>query len=159
MEPPPSSSDPPADVSGPETYHRRRKPFAAVAIAVVAGAAVVWVRLRLHPTRVAIEGGSMLPTLAPGDWALALTPSSWRRGDVVVVAHPDRPGLEMVKRLAAIPGDEVAGRTLGANEWWVLGDRAAASTDSRQFGPVPGETLRARVVLIYWPPADRRFVR
>ena len=101
----------------------------------------------------------MLPTLVPGEWALTVMPSSWRRGDVVVLEHPDRPGFEMVKRLTAIPGDEVEGRTLGADEWWVLGDHATASTDSRRFGPVKGEALKARVVLIYRPPADRRFVR
>ena len=42
-------------------------------------------------------------------------------------------------------------RILGADEWWVEGDLAAASTDSRQFGPVAGDALTAKVLLIYWP--------
>ena len=101
----------------------------------------------------------MLPTLRPDEWAVAVTPPSWRRGDVVVLAHPARKGFEIVKRLAAIPGDEVGGKILGPDEWWVLGDDPSASTDSRQFGPVSGDALQARVVLIYWPPGKRRFVR
>ena len=64
----------------------------------------------------------MAPTLAPGDWALVATPSSYARGDVVVVEHPGRPGFEMVKRIVGVPGDVRDGRTLGADEWWVEGD-------------------------------------
>ena len=101
----------------------------------------------------------MLPTLFPGDWALAVTPRSFGRGDVVVVEHPGRHGFEMVKRLAAVPGDDVDGRTLAADEWWVLGDHMASSTDSRHFGPVSSNELKARVVLIYWPRERRRWFR
>lgn len=126
---------------------------------VALGIGVAWAYRRARPTRIVIEGDSMRPTLLPGDWALAVTPSCFDRGDVVVLEHPGRPGFEIVKRLAAIPGDEVAGRRLGADEWWVLGDDADRSTDSRRFGPVPGSALRSRVALIYWPPVDRGFVR
>ena len=79
----------------------------------------------------------MAPALAPGDWALVATPSRYARGDVVVVEHPGRPGYEMVKRIVGAPGDRrvTAGRS-AADEWWVEGDFEAASTDSRQFGPV-----------------------
>lgn len=101
----------------------------------------------------------MAPTLAPGDWALAVSPSRYRRGDVVVVEHPGRPGYEMVKRLVGQPGDHVGGRILGEDEHWVEGDFEPASTDSRQFGPVRGEALRAKVLLVYWPPERRRRVR
>ena len=94
----------------------------------------------------------MAPMLAPGDWALVATPSGFRRNDVVVVEHPGRPGFEMVKRLVGCPGDRVGDRTLGEDEFWVEGDFAPASTDSRQFGPVRGEALAARVLLVYWPP-------
>ncbi len=65
----------------------------------------------------------------------------------------------MVKRITAVPGDRVGERTLGADEWWVEGDHAASSTDSRHFGPVIGDELRARVVLIYWPKERRRRLR
>lgn len=101
----------------------------------------------------------MAPTLAPGDWALVVTPRMFVTGDVVVVEHPGRPGYEMVKRLVAAPGDRVGERTLAADEFWVEGDLAAASTDSRQFGPVSRDELKAKVVLVYWPKERRRLVR
>lgn len=97
----------------------------------------------------------MAPTLAPGDWALIVTPRRYARGDIVVVEHPDRPGYEMVKRLLGLPGDRVGSRLLGENEFWVEGDFAQASTDSREFGPVRSRDLKARLVLTYWPK-DRR---
>ncbi len=131
---------------------------AAIAGAVVA-AGLGWACLRFRPTRVAIEGPSMMPTLVPGDWALAVDPRSYAPGDVVVVEHPGRPGYEMVKRIAAGPGAVVGDRRLGPDEWWVLGDHEASSTDSRHFGPVHRDELRAKVALVYWPKERRRRVR
>ena len=98
----------------------------------------------------------MAPTLAPGDWAMAVPLRSPRVGDVVIVEHPGRPGYEMVKRVRAAPGDRVGERLLGPDEWWVEGDFAVASTDSRRFGPVNREELKAKLVLIYWPSHRRR---
>lgn len=100
----------------------------------------------------------MAPTLAPDDWALTVPLHHPKVGDVVVVEHPGRPGYEMVKRLTASPGDRVGDRTLGEDEWWVEGDFAQASTDSRQFGPVSADELKAKVVLIYWPVERRRLL-
>ena len=100
----------------------------------------------------------MIPTLLPDDWCLVVRPGSWRRGDIVVVEHPSRPGYEMVKRLGAVPGDAVGGRVLEQGEFWVLGDRGDASTDSRQFGPLRGDLLKARVLLIYAPAERRRML-
>ena len=101
----------------------------------------------------------MAPTLLPGDRALVVSPRRFRVGDVVVVAHPGRPGYEMVKRLVGSPGDAVRDRELGPDEFWVEGDFAQASTDSRSFGPVTREELKAKVLLVYWPAARRRVVR
>lgn len=98
----------------------------------------------------------MAPVLAPGDWALAVPLRQPHRGDVVVVEHPGRPGYEMVKRLVALPGDLVGERRMREDEYWVEGDLVLASTDSRHFGPVTREELRAKVVLIYWPKERRR---
>lgn len=99
----------------------------------------------------------MAPTLVPGDWALVVALRGVERDDVVVVEHPGRPGYEMVKRVTGLPGDTVGDRTLGENEFWVEGDYANASTDSRSFGPVTRDELKAKVVLVYWP-SDRRHV-
>jgi nickel-type superoxide dismutase maturation protease len=125
---------------------------------VLVAAGVAWACLRWKPSRVLIEGESMAPTLVPGDWALTIPLRHPKVGDVVVVEHPGRPGYEMVKRLTAGPGDHVGDRTLDAEAWWVEGDLAAASTDSRQFGPVRSDGLRGKVVLIYWPRERRRRV-
>lgn len=101
----------------------------------------------------------MRPVLEPGDWALAVAPGWIRRGDVAVVEHPDRPGFEMVKRIVAVPGDLAPdGGVLGRGLFWVQGDAAGASTDSRTFGPVPRDRVKARVRLVYWPPERRRLL-
>lgn len=105
----------------------------------------------------------MRPALEPGDWALCARVSErrgFRRGDVVVVEHPHRPGFEMVKRLTGVPGDVVAdGRLLGSDEYWVEGDSPDESTDSRNFGPVAAVSLKERLLLIYWPASRRGLVR
>jgi signal peptidase I len=129
----------------------------AAATTLVTAAAFAFVRYR--PARVAIEGVSMAPTLLPGDWVLVVSPSRFERDDVVVVEHPQRSGYEIVKRLLGVPGDEIGGRVLDADEFWVEGDFSQHSTDSRRFGPVSREALKAKAVLIYWPPPRRRAVR
>ncbi len=101
----------------------------------------------------------MAPTLAVGDYALAVRPGRLRRGDVVVVEHPNRPGFEMVKRITGAEGDLTPdGRILGRDEWWVEGDNPDESTDSRHFGPVRTDLVRARVLLVWWPPSRRRLL-
>src|SRR5438105_1454709 len=103
-----------------QTYHRRRVRRIAL---LAAGAVVACAMLEWRPSRVAIQGGSMAPTLLAGDWALATRAGAIRRGDVVVVVHPLRPEREMVKRVTGVPGDHVApGRVLGPDEWFVAGD-------------------------------------
>jgi nickel-type superoxide dismutase maturation protease len=142
-----------------ETYHRGRRWVTAAAASASVAVVIAWQVLHRKPFRVAIEGASMVPTLLPGDWALAAAGVRLGRGDVVVVEHPTRPGYEMLKRLTAMPGDDVGGdRLLGPDEYWIEGDHPDASTDSRQFGPVGREELRAKVLLIYWPSSRRRLL-
>jgi nickel-type superoxide dismutase maturation protease len=121
---------------------------------LMAATALWWWRRR--PFRVAVEGTSMAPTLLPGDFLVAVrvTASRLRRGDLVVVQHPLQPGVEMVKRLTGLPGDEVGtggGYVLGSDEFWIAGDDPAASTDSRHFGPVSANRIGGVVRLRYWP--------
>ena len=117
---------------------------------VLVAGALAWTCLRLRPARVRIEGASMEPTLLGGDWALAFTPRTFRRGDVVVVEHPELVGYEMVKRLI---------RIVDTDQYWVEGDSPDASTDSRTFGPVSGSALKAKIVAVYWPKERRGLVR
>jgi nickel-type superoxide dismutase maturation protease len=151
--------DPPPPTWGEEEpYHRSRRPLAALsAAATVTAIAVALVRWR--PSRIEIQGASMVPTLLPGDWALAVSGRRSHKGDVMVVEHPGRPGYEMVKRIRALPGETVGERTLDDDEYWVEGDREEASSDSRHFGPVRRDHLKARVVLVYWPKERRRRIR
>jgi nickel-type superoxide dismutase maturation protease len=94
--------------------------------------------------RVVVTGDSMRPTLADGDQLLCRRVhgiSGVREGDVVVLARPDRPGLIIVKRIVRREG----------RGWWVEGDNAAASDDSRLFGSVADEYVVARVLSRLWP--------
>jgi len=63
-------------------------------------------------------------------------------GDVVVARRPDRPELQIIKRIQAI---DAAGAII------LSGDNPGASTDSRQFGPVTRDHIVARVRWRYWP--------
>jgi nickel-type superoxide dismutase maturation protease len=126
----------------------------------VATVAAIGVALfRWRPTRIEVQGASMVPTLMPGDWALAVGRRRFRRGDVAVVEHPGRPGYEMVKRITGLPNEPVGERLLGDDEFWVEGDREDASTDSRHFGPVLRDQVKAKVLLVYWPKERRRRIR
>lgn len=142
----------------PGTYHRVRR-WSQAAGAAAALVVFAYAVLRWKPFRVEISGGSMAPTLLPGDWALAVPSGRVRRGRIVVVQHPLRPAFEIVKRVVAGPGDVAPdGRVLGVEQWWIEGDAQDASTDSREFGPVHRDSIRAVVWSVYWPPTRRRIV-
>ena len=104
----------------------------------------------LRPFRVEVSGPSMEPTLSDGDWLIATRARSIRRGDVVVVRHPDG-RVDLVKRVSAMPGETIDGLTLGPAEYLVVGDNPAASTDGRSFGPV-GRTAIEGVVRFRYSP-------
>jgi signal peptidase I len=148
----------------------------ALALGALVAAGLGLRRARLEPVLVA--GGSMRPTLAPGQ-RIAVAPlvRPPARGDLVVVARAAR--LEVVKRVVGLPGERVRladGRLevdglevpepylagpptsgeldleLGPAQYLVLGDHRAASTDGRDFGPVGADDLLGLVRFAYWPP-------
>lgn len=96
--------------------------------------------------RVTVRGPSMLPTLQPGQRILfdrlAYVQDRPQVDDIVLV---QRTGIRIVKRLAGVPGDVIDGRTLGRDEYWVLGDNPSESTDSRELGPVKRRDLLGRL--------------
>lgn len=92
-------------------------------------------------TRIRIVGPSMEPAMRNGDWWIVRRTRRLRPGDAALMVHPRRPDALVVKRLVR---QEPRG-------WWVLGDNAAMSEDSRQFGPVPADLLIGRLVRRYGP--------
>ncbi|MGH2673903.1 MAG: S26 family signal peptidase [Actinomycetota bacterium] len=116
-----------------------------------AGALGAWAASRAAGAfRVEVTGESMAPALLPGDWLVATRRGTIRRGSVVVLAHPID-GLDLVKRVAGVPGDDVGDRVLGPAEFLVVGDNAGASTDGRSFGPVDRRLIEGVVRARYWP--------
>ena len=128
---------------------------------VVLGAAGLGILLvlRARPFRVEVAGGSMEPTLHPGDYLVATKASVIRPGALVVVARPGGRSLEVVKRVVGVPGDRCEGRLLQSAEYWVVGDRPDQSTDSRLFGPVRKADIKGIVRLRYWPSSRARWFR
>lgn len=49
--------------------------------------------------------------------------------------------------------------TLGADEYFVLGDFSSGSRDSRYDGPLAGKDLVGVITLLYWPPPRWRVIR
>ncbi|HET7685026.1 MAG TPA: nickel-type superoxide dismutase maturation protease [Candidatus Limnocylindria bacterium] len=117
------------------------RPFTWLGIVVTVGWIVAWLR-RLDT--VEVRGGSMAPTLLPGDRLIVHRATGTPNvGDVVVAGDPRQPRRELVKRVVAIRDARVT----------VRGDNPDASTDSRAFGELPLAGVRWRVVARYWPPS------
>ncbi|CAA7266619.1 unnamed protein product [Cyclocybe aegerita] len=118
-----------------------------------------------------MSGPSMLPTLADsGEMVIEefLTyrffPEKLQRGDLITVESPIERGRVICKRLIGLPGDIVCvdptGQMAPSTEHviipkghiWISGDNAAASRDSRMYGPVPMGLIRGRLYARIWPP-------
>jgi signal peptidase I len=109
---------------------------------------------------VTVRGGSMTPTLHPGDRVLVLRRWAGRgsRRHDVVIARPALPGGRRlwIKRVHAVAGDRVTSldRVTGLDKEFVLsdgevflvGDHEAGSFDSRQYGAVSTDDIVGRVV-------------
>ncbi len=133
----------------------RRRILAFTLLALAAALVVAAARMLVAYE---ISDRSMEPTLRHGDWVLGTRrPRLVRRGQVVVFAHPLRPGFDIVKRVAAVSGEEVGRVTLGRGEVWALGDNPdAGSVDSRTLGPIRREWIGARLLLRYRPGPPTR---
>lgn len=76
---------------------------------------VIVVGMNLFVPRYVVEGSSMQPSFADGDWIITSTIpyllDDPQRGDVVVLASPDPLGLaseDLLKRVIGLPGETVA---------------------------------------------------
>ena len=123
----------------------------------------------------------MVPTLAGGQrlfvGRLPYVLGRPARGDVVVLRHPIRPGILLIKRVFGLPGDRVEvppdgivvrdgplarateparsaathAWTLGPAELFVVG-HTATGEDSRSFGPIPMASVVGKAWWSFWPP-------
>jgi signal peptidase I len=141
---------------------------------------------------VRVEGTSMLPVLEDQD-RLFINKMAYRvgeihRGDVVVFLYPHDHEKSYIKRVIALPGDDLridhgqvyvnGGRveekyvpkrfaddrsqpemTVPAHEYFVMGDHRSISSDSRDFGPVERELIYGKAAFVYWPMDQAGVVR
>jgi signal peptidase I len=141
---------------------------------------------------VRVEGTSMLPMLEDQD-RLFINKMAYRvgdiqRGDVVVFLYPHDHSKSYIKRVIALPGDDlridhglvyVNGKqiaekyvplrfsdersqsemTVPQREYFVMGDHRSISSDSRDFGPVSRELIYGKAAFVYWPMEQVGVVR
>ena len=119
---------------------------AIIPVAIEAVGFALWVRWRF--IRCSVEGDSMQPLLAPGNWLIAdrgaYRDYRPRTGDVVLARDPRESERLLVKRIDHVDLH---------NKVWLAGDNPVASTDSRVFGAVPRDGIVGRVRWRYWPLA------
>ncbi len=145
---------------------------------------VLFVGINAISARIRVDGDSMVPTLANGEYII-ISRLSYRfgtpqRGDIIVFHPPLSPQEEYIKRIIGLPGDEVRieqgqiyinGQHLSesyihqqwvsngswrvpAGQVFVLGDNRNNSQDSRSWGTVSMDAVVGKAILVYWPPLD-----
>ncbi|HEY4521755.1 MAG TPA: signal peptidase I [Candidatus Paceibacterota bacterium] len=120
-----------------------------------------------------VESKSMMPTLNDGDWLLFLRFSNPEKFGIFFVDDPKNENIKLVKRIVGLPGEKIEeiynSYTIPANHYYVLGDfkgsywnkelgEMVVSLDSRDFGPVRGEKIHERVILVFLPFSHARWV-
>ncbi|MHB0877430.1 MAG: signal peptidase I [Anaerolineae bacterium] len=147
-------------------------------------AAVLFVAVRLTLQNTRVDGHSMEPTLHDGQYLmvnkLAYRFGEPHRGDIIVFRSPQDGDKALIKRVIAVPGDEVqiadgavfingaaisepylspeatmvgswGPLTLGEGEYLALGDNRNNSNDSRSFGPVTDSMIIGKAWFSIWP--------
>lgn len=152
---------------------------------ISAAVSILIILFLYQPVRV--EGTSMLPRLEDHDrlfinkFVYHIT--SIEHGDVVVFHYPRDPEKSYIKRVIALPGDQlridhgqvwVNGKALAENYvpemyrdmrsyaetvipddcYFVMGDHRSISSDSREFGVVGRDLIYGKAVFVYWPARD-----
>jgi signal peptidase I len=141
---------------------------------------------------VRVEGTSMLPMLKNHD-RLFINKMVYRvedihRGDVVVFLYPRDHSKSYIKRVIALPGDDLRidhgevyvnnkrvvekyvpvrfederslpERVIPPHDYFVMGDHRSISSDSRDFGPVARNLIYGKAAFVYWPMDQAGVVR
>ncbi len=141
---------------------------------------------------VRVEGTSMLPMLKDQD-RLFINKMVYRvedihRGDVVVFLYPRDHSKSYIKRVIALPGDDLRidhgevyvnrkrvvekyvpvrfedersqpEMVVPPHEYFVMGDHRSISSDSRDFGPVERNLIYGKAAFVYWPVDQAGVVR
>jgi len=145
---------------------------------------VLFVGINAVTARIRVDGESMVPTLASGEYVivnrLTYRLGSPQRGDIIVFHFPRDPKEEYIKRIIGLPGDEVEVKNgqvyingqpldetylnvkmdyigtwrIPAGQLFVLGDNRNNSSDSHDWGTVPMDYVVGKAILVYWPPPD-----
>ena len=124
---------------------RERSPIVRLTALLAILLAGIYLATAFIATPWIVSGSSMEPALAPGElvlvdlWSYRHRPP--RTGEIVLVASRTPGGSPLVKRVASVREDRL----------WLLGDNSGRSVDSRDFGPVPVDRVRGRIVWRYWP--------
>jgi signal peptidase I len=184
-ETPTPANDPTGPVAGKSSVHSWLRDL-AVSI-VVSTFIIIFL---YQPVRV--EGTSMLPVLEDQD-RLFINKMAYRvgeihHGDVVVFLYPHDHTKSYIKRVIALPGEEVRidhGRVfvngkqvkekyvpsmyaddrsqpemlVPDHEYFVMGDHRSISSDSRDFGPVERDLIYGKAAFVYWPMDQLGVVR
>ena len=141
---------------------------------------------------VRVEGTSMLPMLEDQDRLfinkMAYKLGDIHRGDVVVFLYPHDHTKSYIKRVIALPGDDLRidhgqvyvngcaiaekyvperftddrsqpGLVVPDNEYFVMGDHRSISSDSRDFGPVERDLIYGKAAFVYWTMDQAGVVR
>ena len=157
----------------------------AIVAATVAGVVAVAALIVLRPRTIRVEGQSMAPTLRDDDRLVSLRIlSPLVRGDIVCMRYPLNTSKSFVYRIVGLPGESLSiadgvvriggrplaepylvdanrshedfgPRQLGADEYFLMGDRRNNASDSREWGPVARPLIWCRVRSVWWRSAER----
>lgn len=130
--------------------------------------------------RYRIDGSSMNPTLANGEYLLVNNLAYYldepERGDIIVFHHPNSE-LNLIKRVIGLPGDQIeisdehikvngvilnepyiqaepvysGNWTVPEDQYFVLGDNRNNSSDSHSWQYLPEDHIVGKAMVIYWP--------
>lgn len=109
-----------------------------------------------------VPSSSMEPTLMPGD-VLIYQRSFWTDYSLQDIVRFHRDDTSYVKRITAVPGDEVSLPYEGMlfqeeteiilmpTEYYVEGDNASDSIDSRTYGPIGRTAIKGKALFRLYP--------